>query len=265
MADANPPSAPHERVSTFGRRPPESSGSAHRQEQKIEDRRLSVEKWPSMDRPVSAERACKQTSVPQPGRGELTTDCDPRGASAKRPASACQGFAMKRVMIVGQPGSGKSTLAAALGEITGLPVVHIDKIHWQFGWVERRKAEKTRLCLEADEREHWIFEGGHSATWPSRLNRADILIWLDLPVGMRLWRVLWRAVTGLGRTRPDMADGCPERLRSLPDFLGYIWQTRNSARTKIARLIATAPAGCAVVHLRSDADSAVYLRSFQRP
>ena len=104
---------------------------------------------------------------------------------------------------------------------------------------------------------------GHLATWASRLNRADMLIWLDLPVGLRLWRVLWRAVTGLGRTRPDMADGCPERLRSLPEFFGYIWQTRNSARTKIERLIAIVPAGCAVVHLRSDADSAAFLRSVQ--
>lgn len=37
---------------------------------------------------------------------------------------------MQRVMIVGQPGSGKSTLARKLGEHTGLPVVHIDTIHW---------------------------------------------------------------------------------------------------------------------------------------
>ncbi len=170
---------------------------------------------------------------------------------------------MKRIMIVGQPGSGKSTLAAALGRCTGLPVIHIDKIHWQPGWVERSKAEKTRLCQEVEKREQWIFEGGHSATWPSRLGRADMLIWLDLPVGLRLWRVLRRAITGLGRTRPDMAEGCPERLRSLPEFFSYIWRTRNSACAKIRRLIASAPTGCMIVHLRSDAESAAFLRSLR--
>jgi dephospho-CoA kinase len=36
-------------------------------------------------------------------------------------------------MIVGQPGAGKSTLARALGVATGLPVVHMDMIHWQPG------------------------------------------------------------------------------------------------------------------------------------
>ena len=44
---------------------------------------------------------------------------------------------MKRVMIVGQPGAGKSTIARQIGQRTGLPVVHIDKIHWMPGWVER--------------------------------------------------------------------------------------------------------------------------------
>ena len=49
---------------------------------------------------------------------------------------------MQRVMIVGQPGSGKSTLARRLGQLTGIPVVHIDTIHWQPGWVERSAAER---------------------------------------------------------------------------------------------------------------------------
>lgn len=71
---------------------------------------------------------------------------------------------MQRVMIVGQPGSGKSTLARKLGQCTRLPVVHIDTIHWQPGWVERTWDEKTRLCLEVEARDNWIFEGGHSAT-----------------------------------------------------------------------------------------------------
>ena len=162
-------------------------------------------------------------------------------------------------MIVGQPGSGKSTLAHALGVTTGLPVSHIDKIHWQAGWVERSKAEKTRLCQEAEQRSAWIFEGGHSVTWPGRLQRADMLIWLDRPVILRLWRVIRRAITGLGRTRFDMADGCPERLRSLPEFTRYIWTTRNNQRAKIARLVAAAPDHDQTVHLRSDEEVNAFL------
>ena len=157
---------------------------------------------------------------------------------------------MRRVMILGQPGSGKSTLARAMGERTGLPVVHIDRIHWQAGWVERPREEKTRLCREVEARDAWIFEGGHSATWDTRLARADLLVWLDRPVGLRLWRVTRRGLLGLGRTRPDLPEGCPERLRNLPAFVGFIWRTRRTSREAMARL--TGRASCPTVVLHSD-------------
>lgn len=65
---------------------------------------------------------------------------------------------LKRIMIIGQPGSGKSTLAGALGDITGLPVIHIDTIHWKSGWIERSKAERTGLCEEVHARDKWILK-----------------------------------------------------------------------------------------------------------
>jgi adenylate kinase family enzyme len=166
-------------------------------------------------------------------------------------------------MVVGQPGSGKSTFARALGLRTGLPVVHIDQIHWQAGWVERSRAEKTRLCREVEAGERWIFEGGHSATWPERVARADLLVWLDRPVGLRLWRVLWRTLAGLGRTRPDLPEGCPEQLRSLPEFIRFIWTTRRSARAGLARLAESAPPSCHVVRLRSDREAARFLGAIE--
>jgi adenylate kinase family enzyme len=167
---------------------------------------------------------------------------------------------MQRVMIVGQPGSGKSTLARALGARTGLPVVHIDLIHWQPGWKERSREEKTRLCREVEARESWIFEGGHSATWDERLARADMLVWIDRPVGLRLRRVLGRTWRSYGRTRPDLPDGCPEQLRTLPEFIRFIWRTRHSARDRIARLAGSAT--CEVVHLRSDREVSTFLSRF---
>ena len=165
-------------------------------------------------------------------------------------------------MIVGQRGSGKRTLARKLGERTGLPVIHIDRIHRQPGWIERSKEEKSRLCRKAELTDEWIFEGGHSATLPSRLQRSEMLVWLDRPIGLRLWRAVRRAVTSLGKTRPDTADGCLERLSSLPEFIEYIWRTRNSSRKTIARLAAHAPGGLAVVPLRSDRQAAEFLVRF---
>ena len=155
-------------------------------------------------------------------------------------------------MIVEQPGSGKSTLARALYRLTALPVVHVDHIHWQAGWVERSRPEKTRLCHEAKAQKEWIFEGGYSETWPNRLARADLLIWLDLPVGLRLLRVLKRTVQYRGTNRPDLPEGCPEGFHreTLPFWL-YIWRTRTAARERIGRLASGARPGMPVVRLTS--------------
>ncbi|MEM9709999.1 MAG: AAA family ATPase [Pseudomonadota bacterium] len=156
---------------------------------------------------------------------------------------------MERVMIIGQPGSGKSTLARALGARTGLPVVHIDMIHWEAGWVERSPDEKTRLCREVHARSEWIFEGGHSVTWSERLARADTIIWLDIPLALRLWRVTWRVIQNWNRSRPDLPEGCPERFDL--EFYRFIWRTRRRARDRIAKLVADAPPEKRVVVLRS--------------
>ncbi len=170
---------------------------------------------------------------------------------------------MQRIMIVGQPGSGKSTLARALGAKVGLPVVHIDHIHWQPGWVERPRDEKTRLCRDVEATEHWIFEGGHSITWPNRLQRADMLIWLDLPVGLRFWRIVKRTVIWHGRNRPDLPDGCREGFhRETLPFWHYIWRTRTSGAAKIQQLWDSVPDDKARLRLTSTAALHGFLRGF---
>lgn len=42
-----------------------------------------------------------------------------------------------KIEILGTSGSGKSTLAKRLGETYGLPVLHMDTVHFLPGWVER--------------------------------------------------------------------------------------------------------------------------------
>ena len=47
---------------------------------------------------------------------------------------------VRRLVIVGLRASGKSTLAIHLGEITGLPVMELDKVFWRLGlWPHRTR------------------------------------------------------------------------------------------------------------------------------
>ncbi|PRD45825.1 DNA topology modulation protein FlaR [Phyllobacterium phragmitis] len=164
---------------------------------------------------------------------------------------------MKRVMIIGGAGSGKSTLARQIGDKTGLPVIHIDPMFWKAGWVQRRPEETTALALKATESEEWVFEGNHSATMDARLARADTLIFLDIGTVRRLWRIALRTLCHYGRTRPDMAEGCPERFDW--DFIKWVAGYRRGGRVKALRLIRSAPPHVRMLHLHDPAEVRTFL------
>lgn len=137
---------------------------------------------------------------------------------------------MRRIAVLGSSGSGKSTLARQLGEILGLPVVHMDVLFWRPGWVEAPEEEWRTLHDEAVRGDAWIIDGNYSRTWETRLPRADTIVFLDLPRWRCLWRVLWRRVRYAGRTRPDMAPGCPEKVDR--EFLAWVWQWHAQHRPR---------------------------------
>lgn len=151
-----------------------------------------------------------------------------------------------------------------MGDITGLPVVHIDHIHWQPGWIERSSAEKDRLTRAAHANEEWIFEGGHFRTFDERLARADTFIWLDFSVWRRLWRVMVRTLRDLGKTRPDLPENCPERINlETLKFAHFIWTTRNRWRDKIAGVCISPPPGVTCHHFTNIQQIAAFLKSLE--
>ncbi len=142
-------------------------------------------------------------------------------------------------MIIGGAGSGKSSLAVALGKITGLPVIHIDTLYWQPGWIMRPRDEIGRLTREAAAEDRWIFEGNHSETMDYRASRAEMLIFLNISTMRRLWRVVKRTVSYYGEHRPDMAEGCKERFDWA--FLQWVAGYRKDGRIRARAFMKDAP------------------------
>jgi len=148
---------------------------------------------------------------------------------------------VKRIMVIGAPGSGKSTFAVAIGDRLGLPVIHPDRIFWQSGWVERSRADCCALALAAEGEPAWVIDGNFSPTWPGRMARAELVVWLDLPLPLRLWRILRRWARWRGRSRPDMPANCPERLD--PVFGWHVLTTARPSRKISAASMQGLPAG----------------------
>jgi adenylate kinase family enzyme len=102
---------------------------------------------------------------------------------------------MKRVVILGRGASGKSTLAVRRGDITGLPVIELDKIFWQPGLVATSHDQwrATQEILVAQDA--WICDGdlGPYDVLEVRLRAADTVIFLDFSFMRCAWRALRRS------------------------------------------------------------------------
>ena len=142
---------------------------------------------------------------------------------------------MRRVLVLGCPGAGKSTLARSLGEALSLPVVHLDKLWWKSGWVNRTEGEFDALLDAVLLGEEWVIDGNYLRTLPRRLERCDAVVLLDYPRRVCLLRALRRILSWRGRTRPDMAADCPERLDG--EFVRWIWELHRTQRPQVLELL----------------------------
>lgn len=142
---------------------------------------------------------------------------------------------MERIVIIGCGGAGKSTLARQLGEKLDIPVVHLDKLFWKPGWVSLSKEEFDRVHREAIAQEKWIMDGNFDRTMPERLKRCDTVIYLDFSRFACLMGVCKRVLTTYGKVRPDMGEGCPERIDL--EFLKWVWNFNRNKREKNYRML----------------------------
>jgi len=140
----------------------------------------------------------------------------------------------RRVIVTGLAGSGKSTLSLALGAKTGLPVIHLDLAFWKPGWVEPSEAEwreKQRLVLAGDA---WIADGNYHETLDLRLERADTVVFLDMP----WWLCSGRALLRGFRMPGELPEGCDYtawmRWRDEWRLAVRIWR-KNRAQPEIER------------------------------
>ena len=167
---------------------------------------------------------------------------------------------MRRVLVLGCPGAGKSTLARSLGEALSLPVVHLDKLWWKSGWVNRTEGEFDALLDAVLLGEEWVIDGNYLRTLPRRLERCDAVVLLDYPRRVCLFRALRRILSWRGRTRPDMAADCPERLDG--EFVRWIWEFHRTQRPQVLELL---DGWTGEKHVfRSAKDSARFLAKLER-
>jgi adenylate kinase family enzyme len=167
----------------------------------------------------------------------------------------------RRVVVKGGSGSGKTTLAAELARRLGVPHVELDALHHGANWQEASAAElAARVEAALDDGRGWVVDGNYEGKLGTLvLDRADLVVWLDLPLRIKLGR-LWRRTTRRIRTGEELWNGNRESWRGA--FWGteslFAWTVRTHVRNRRewpARLD-----GRPVVRLRSVAEVDRFLR-----
>lgn len=162
---------------------------------------------------------------------------------------------MERILVLGPCGAGKSTLARKLGEIHGLPVIHLDQHHWRSGWQAPLRDEWNAQVEELIARPRWIMDGNYGSSLARRLERAQLVVNLDYPRWVFFPRLLWRSLSQYGRTRADLASGCPEQIDL--EFFRYTWRYRIDVHPRREARIARS--GLPVIRLRSPGEAKAWL------
>ncbi|MBR5520736.1 MAG: DNA topology modulation protein [Oscillospiraceae bacterium] len=127
-----------------------------------------------------------------------------------------------KIAIVGYTGSGKSTTARMLGEKYNIPVLHLDTVHWMPDWQVRPVEESKEIVREFMEQNNsWIIDGNYKALLQSdRLESADKILFFDFNRYTCFWRRMKRWLKYRGKSRPDIAEGCNEKIDS--EFIRWI-------------------------------------------
>lgn len=137
-----------------------------------------------------------------------------------------------KIAIIGYSGCGKSTLALKLSKVYHLPVCHLDALYHLPNWESRPDEEFDQLIIDfMNQHEDWIIEGTYSRHVPKRFEEADVVIALFYNRFVCLRSVIKRYKMYKNDTRPDMAEGCQEKLDF--EFIKWVlWKGRSKKKKK---------------------------------
>lgn len=146
------------------------------------------------------------------------------------------GQVARRIAVVGNSGSGKTTLAAQLAAALSVPHVELDALMHNAGWTPTPPGEfleRVRSALAATPG-GWVTDGNYrSALGVEILERADLVVWLDLPLRVSWPRLWWRTLSRMV-TREELYNGNREQVRNLLSIEHPLWWTLRTRRERSA-------------------------------
>lgn len=148
-----------------------------------------------------------------------------------------------RILVAGTSGAGKTTVAARIGGVLALPHVEIDALFHGPGWVPRASFEDDVRRFAGTAR--WVTEWQYDAVRTVLADRADLMVWLDVPrrrvmrqvVARTLRRRLRRERLWNGNVEPPLWT-----LFTDPEHIvRWAWTTHSRTAQRVAALRSRRP------------------------
>ena len=156
----------------------------------------------------------------------------------------------RRILVVGCSGGGKSTLSLKIAERFGLSYISLDRdVRWLPGWMQRDRVEQRNIIASRILEDRWIMDGTSPSTFDIRLPRTEVVVWVRMPRLLCIWGAISRWAKWIGRTRPEMAPGCIEKVDW--EFLRFIWTFEEKFAPRIVAGIAEHGPDVPVLQLKS--------------
>lgn len=159
----------------------------------------------------------------------------------------------RRVLVAGVSGSGKTTLAGRVEEAADLPHTELDALFHGPGWTPREEfVSDVEALIAGDE---WVTEWQYAPVRELLADRADLLVWLDLPFSTVILPRVTRRTLRRRLRREELWNGNVEpplhTLFTDPEHVvRWSFTTRNKYRESVPALARTHP-HLTVVRLRS--------------
>jgi len=111
-------------------------------------------------------------------------------------------------------GNGKTTVGRELARRLDVPFVELDALVHGPNWIETPDDELRSLLEPTLAGDGWVIDGGYRGKIGNLLwDRADVIVWIDLPLHVWLPRLLRRTVRRL-RRQEELWNGNRESIRT---------------------------------------------------
>ena len=150
---------------------------------------------------------------------------------------------VRRILVAGTSGSGKTTLAARLSLALDIPHIEIDALFHGPGW-EPREAFLAEVAAFTGQ-PSWVTEWQYAAVRDLLADRAELLVWLDLPRSVVMSRVVSRTVRRAVRRETlwngNREPGLHTMLRDPDHIVRWAWRTHGETPAEVAAVARRRP------------------------